>query len=100
MELEETFLFNQTRPMFDNSSLSDIDLSLNGAVDGVFDNLSYLVCPINNFTYLNVTCEPTFELSLPLLGKELFLNKKNVLLFIKLNFHNFFIHFKRDEAFP
>lgn len=73
MELEdETFLFNQTGPvlMFDNSSLNGIDLTLDGTVDG-YDNFSY-GCIINNFTYLNVTCEPTFELSLPLLGELYF----------------------------
>lgn len=82
MELEDkTFQFNSTRPllMFDNASLSDIDVWLDGTVEG---NLSYLVCPMNNFTYLNVTCEPTFELSLPLLGEYFYIKIYFKLLFL------------------
>lgn len=70
MELEEeVFRFNQTRS--DNSSLSDVDFTLDGTIDGAYDNFSYLYCTVNNFTYLNITCEPTFDFSLPLLGKLL-----------------------------
>lgn len=67
---EERFeLRNETRLMFDNSSLS-IDFSLDGTIDD-FGNLSYLECKYNNLSYLNITCEPTFDFSLPLLGKYL-----------------------------
>lgn len=69
MEMEEEIfeLRNETRLMFDNNSLS-IDFTLDGTIDD-FGNLSYLECKDNNLSYLNITCEPTFDFSLPLLGK-------------------------------
>ena len=54
----------------DNISVTDVDLTMDGSVVGAYDNFSnYLYCAVNNFTYINVTCEATFEYSLVLLGK-------------------------------
>lgn len=66
--IDEEFLppsINRT----DNISVTDIDLTMDGSVVGAYDNFSYLYCAVNNFTYINVTCEATFEYSLVLLGK-------------------------------
>lgn len=67
--IDEDFLqpsINRT----DNNSVTDVDLTMDGSVVGAFDNFSYLYCAVNNFTYINVTCEATFEYSLVLLGKQ------------------------------
>lgn len=60
---------NRTQMAANISLITDIDLSLDGTVDGgVYDNFSYLTCADINYTYINVTCEATFEYSSILLG--------------------------------
>lgn len=53
---------------YENTTFPDVDLSMDANIVGYYDNLSSLQCMLNNYTYLNVTCEPGFDLSLPLLG--------------------------------
>jgi hypothetical protein len=53
---------------YENTTFPDVDLSMDANIVGYYDNLSSLECILNNYTYLNVTCEPGFDLSLPLLG--------------------------------
>jgi hypothetical protein len=56
--------------IYENTTFPDVDLSMDPNVVGYYDNLSSLQCNWNNYTYLNITCEPGFELSLPLLGNN------------------------------
>jgi hypothetical protein len=70
MEMEDEAslgIINATM-MYENMTFPDVDMSMDANIVAYYDNMSSLQCNYNNYTYLNVTCEPGFDLSLPLLG--------------------------------
>lgn len=72
MDADEEFLppiTNMTLMGDSNNTMTDIDSTLDGTVYAYDGNLTIPFCSAN-FSYLNVTCEPTFEFSLILLGMQ------------------------------